>query len=540
MSALILSFDSEWEKDMKSFDQREDRRITIVPKNERFGAFGSELLLLPSGTLLCSYGRADFERAVHQQVISASTDRGRTWGEPRVVDEQPGLVKTMRGCSLNRLSDGRIAMAEGGMNIHWSSDAGATWGEPIHAGDMGSVPCSNHFVELPHGDLLVTTRSHVAPGEPVKKCVMQYRSGDQGKSWEAPHIIAEDPNLNLTEPSTIRLKDGRLLCVIRENSYNFFPSYKIVSEDNGQTWSDLQEMPLFGHEQYLGQLQNGKIMVAYRHVGGYAATLAWVGDPDEQVGFQVPATLKARTSPELHDGLLKVRTEGKGETVLYHLHPPECAESIIRLEAELRCPANRKHACGIHIAQAGWVAFYPDRVELPDCGGVSVPIDATAFHRYTILRDEKEMVVSIDGRELLRTDQLQRGKVVHNVGGYIRFGNVNAFGTQSPFVGSLEAEAEGEAHWRSVRLTIENPRHPRHEYAWDASSGKLPNGYEMERMIEMENNYGGSMYFVGQVAWVQFPDGEVYGMTGRQYLREDGRRSSWLRGCLLYEEDFGD
>ena len=57
-------------------------------------------------------------------------------------------------------------------------------------------------------------------------------------------------------------------------------------------------------------------------------------------------------------------------------------------------------------------------------------------------------------------------------------------------------------------------------------------------MIEIENNYGGSIYFVGQVSWVQFPDGEIFAVTGRQFIREDGRRSSWLRGCYLREEDF--
>lgn len=523
---------------MKSFDEAEERRITIEPKNERFGAFGSELLLLPGGTLLCSYGRVDFEREVHQKVIIASTDRGRTWGEPRIVDERPGIPVTLRGESLNRLSDGRIAMIVDGTDIRWSSDDGLSWSEPVAAGIKSSVPYSNHVVETADGGLLVTARAYVEPGEPVKKHVTQYHSRDRGKSWEGPRVIAEDPNLNLTEPSTIRLRDGRAMTVIRDNSYNFFPSYKIFSEDGGETWSDLEEMPIFGHEQYLGQLQSGKVMVAYRHVGGYAATLTWAGDPDEPARFRVPATVRARRLPELSDDALKIRTAGKGETALYHLHPPENEKSTVRLKAELQCLANRKNACGIHVAQAGWVAFYPDRIELPDCGGVSAAIDATEFHDYEILRDDTQMTVFADGKELLRTEELDRGRVVDNRGGYIRFGNVNAFGTQSPFIGDLDAEAEGEAHWRSVSLTISNPRHARHEYEWRASSGQVPNQYEEDRMIEIENNYGGSIYFVGQVSWVQFPDGEIFLVTGRQYLRAGGKRSSWLRGCMLREEDF--
>jgi len=107
-------------------------------------------------------------------------------------------------------------------------------------------------------------------------------------------------------------------------------------------------------------------------------------------------------------------------------------------------------------------------------------------------------------------------------------------------IGSLDAEAEGEAHWRSVNMDMEisNPSHPGHEYVWDASSGKLPHWYKEERMVEIENCYGGSVYFMGQAAWVQFSDGEIFMTTGRQYYRDDGRRSSWIQGCFLREKDF--
>ncbi len=88
-------------------------------------------------------------------------------------------------------------------------------------------------------------------------------------------------------------------------------------------------------------------------------------------------------------------------------------------------------------------------------------------------------------------------------------------------------------------MHIANPNHPPHDYRCDARSGLAPNHYEEDRMIEIENNYGGNLYFVGQVAWVQFADGEIFMVSGRQYARPDGRRSSWLRGCILYEQDFG-
>jgi len=530
-----------------SFHRAEERRTVVVPRSARFGSFGGGLLLLPSGRLLYSYGRIDFERGVHQKVIISSGDRGRTWSEGRIVDEGEGTVKTLRGDSLTRLTDGRIAMIGNlldernratGFEIRWSQDEGVSWSEPEGFPGKGTVPWTSGIIETGDGRLLITTR---APEDmrPARKVVMQNLSRDGGRTWEGPEVIAEDPVLKLTEPCTIRLGDGRLMALVRENSYNFFPSYLILSEDEGGSWSDPEETPIHGQEICLGQLQSGRMMAVYRHVGGYAATFAWAGDPDRNQGYEVSATVHARRMPDVVDGALRIETSGTGESVLYHLHPPESRSSEIRVEAELRCLSNRKNGCGIHIAEAGWVTFYPDRVEHP-ASGKSAPIDNTVFRRYVIVRDSEQIAVTADGEGLLSTGDLQRGETVRVSFGRLHPAKVNAFGTRSPFMGTLGVECEGKSEWRSVKMTISNPNHPPHRYEWSAARGEAPNQYEEDHMIEIENGYGGSIYFLGQASWVQFPDGEIFAVTGRQYLRPDGRRSSWLRGCYLREDDFGD
>ncbi len=517
----------------------DERRWAVVAKNDRFGAFGGGLLLLPSGRLLCSYGVIDFDREVHGQVLIASADRGRTWSRPTVVDERPGPLKTTRGTSLSLLSDGRIAMlsdaGNDGFELRWSTDDGATWSHPQPAGRAGTSFYNAHLIETPDG-LLVTTRAPTH-GAPARKCVLLHRCDHFGDKWSDPEVIFEDPELNLTEPCTTRLRDGRLMCIVRENSYNFHPAYKAFSDDDGATWTKLEPMPVFGHELYAGQLADGRTLVAYRHVGGYAATRLWAGMPDEEPAYHSPATIRCATPPRIGNDVLTVRTAGAGESALYHMPPPESEESTVRIKAELRCTSNDPNACGVHVAQAGWVAFHPDRVELPDCGGISAGTDATRFRRYGIVRTAKELVVSADGAEILRTDQLHRGKVLENVGGRIRLDNVNAFGTQSPFFGRLDCDARGEAEWRNVELAMANPRHADVAWEWSASSGKTPDWYETERMIDIEGNYGGSPYYVGQAAWVQFPDGEIVVVNGRQYERPDGRRGSALAACSLREGD---
>ncbi len=494
---------------------------------------------------MLSYGRIDYEREVNQKAIIESSDGGRMWGRPRIVAEGRGVPKTLRADSLSLLRDGRIALIgvhegkEGratGFEIRFSRNGGSTWDGPVIADGMGTVPWANRIIEI-GGTMLLTTRAPWTEGG-TRKVVMQCESEDGGRTWLGPRIIAEDPVLKLTEPSTILLSDGRLMTAIRETSYVFHPSLLVFSGDGGRTWSHPEEMPIFGHEMCLGQLRSGNVMVAYRHVGGYAATRAWLGAPEERA-FQVPATVRAKELPRLEKGLLRLKTSGKGESIVYHLHPPESISSTIRIEADLKCLSNDANACGIHVAQAGWVCFHPDRVELPGSGGLSAPIDGTQLHRYEVVRDYEKLVVSADGEKLMETHQLDRGKEVLVEYGALYPANVNAFGTLSPLWGSLDTESRGEAYWASIKLSIENPRHPPHSYEWSAGSGRLPNQYEEDRMVEIENGYGQSIYFLGQVSWVQLPDGRIFLAAGRQYVRPDGRRSSWIKGCYLREEDFG-
>ena len=134
---------------MKSFAHAPERRTVVVPKNDRFAAFGSALLLLPDETLLCSYTRVEFERDTVQKVLITSADRGRTWSEPRLVEQVRGPApRSSRAESLTRLRDGRIALISNvesgkehpdGFEIRFSSDDGATWTDPVHVGR--GAPC---------------------------------------------------------------------------------------------------------------------------------------------------------------------------------------------------------------------------------------------------------------------------------------------------------------------------------------------------------------------------------------------------------------
>ena len=64
----------------------------------------------------------------------------------------------------------------------------------------------------------------------------------------------------------------------------------------------------------------------------------------------------------------------------YFLPPPEHHDSVVTIEAELRCLSNEaragwKHTCAINVTDAGELVFFPDRIEI---GGQPDTVRATS------------------------------------------------------------------------------------------------------------------------------------------------------------------
>ena len=513
----------------------------VLEATDRYGAFAGSVLRLPTGRLLISLGRLDYERAVSEHVTVASDDDGRTWGSPRVVACSDGLPKTFRGASLSRLRDGRIAMVSDapgdGFAIRWSSDDGATWSDAAIGAPTCTVPPGNRIAELDDGTLVITSRAPKG-GAPARKCVMAYRSSDGGATWSDPVVVAERPGRNYTEPSTVALPSGRLLTVIRENSYNYRPSVASTSDDAGLTWSPPEPLPIVGHEHAASLLDDGRLCVAYRNAGGHSSVRMWADGLDERGYGGLAATISPQAHVRVADGALHVRVGGAGQAVQYHLHPPEDARSTLTFQAEVRCQANRANACSVHVPQAGWLDIFPDGIAFgqPE---ERRSVDFSRYRRLVVVRGPDELVVSVDGDEILRTRDLDRGEVLRNVGGTITRTNVLTFGTHGTFSGSADDVAEGEAEWRSASSRIENADGTAHAWLWQASDGTPPNRYEMARTVEVDSRFGESLYYLGQPAWVQLPNGDIFVVYGHQFVRPDGRRSSRLLSRTIHLGSLG-
>jgi sialidase-1 len=208
------------------------------------------LIDLDDGSLLCamtsfSANTSDFAKA--QIVGRTSTDGGRTWGEPRVLQENTGGLNVM-SVTLRRLKapaePGTIAMFFLQKNayddlrlyVRFSNDEAQTFGEPVLVTpDSGYHVVNNDRVtQLSTGRLVVPAAS-TADVEKENHFVCHcYVSDDGGQTWRATPGKVDVAKRGAMEPEVIELKDGRLMMIIRTQLGQIATS---LSEDGGETWS---------------------------------------------------------------------------------------------------------------------------------------------------------------------------------------------------------------------------------------------------------------------------------------------------------------
>ncbi len=111
-------------------------------------------------------------------------------------------------------------------------------------------------------------------------------SKDGGLTWSQPQTIARHPAAHLCEPGMIRLDDGTIAVLMRENSRKLH-SFIMFSDDEGETFSKPVELPdcLTGDRHTCRRLHDGRIAITYRDMGLNTETpgdwVLWVGTDDD-------------------------------------------------------------------------------------------------------------------------------------------------------------------------------------------------------------------------------------------------------------------
>ncbi|MEO7653051.1 MAG: sialidase family protein, partial [Bryobacteraceae bacterium] len=167
---------------------------------------------LPDGTLLLSVGTRKFGPGLpYSGYVITSKDKGKTWGNPVFVAEDPERKLHFVEAGIVRLKSGKIILmhrTESYLYQSESMDDGKTWKPPFKT-PMWGYPA--HLLELKDGRILCTY-GHRRPPYGVRACI----SRDGGKTWDIDKemvLRADGGTSDLGYPSVVELPEGGVFSV---------------------------------------------------------------------------------------------------------------------------------------------------------------------------------------------------------------------------------------------------------------------------------------------------------------------------------------
>jgi hypothetical protein len=479
---------------MPTLTHAQSRHTVIDDRPEHYLCF-PDVVRTGEGRLLVAYNEFDQHVGTRRQLLlRESADNGRTWGEARRMPASQSHCPR-----LARLASGELLlMDDAGPALHRSTDDGRTW----ESSKPASI--SHGLIDRPLelGEDVLLTAAHLHRGTFPHPAIRQanteqmiYRSEDSGRSWTPLSVITHQRNLVLCEASLALMPDGRILALMRENSFVYEPMYLCVSSDRGGTWSDPLPTPLIGHRPTLGLTPGGRLLVTYRNVGPDGGTCAWLGSEAELNGdFKPHGRHPDPENPaQTPDGLRVRNGAGQDSVVRYALRPlTDPRRAAATLEAEVRVDAAGPNGCGLRLGT--WFRLFPDRIE-PDAKSSSpVPVPP--------------------GFNTIRLDYAQ-GRVTLSVNGErraeVRVGDDHAdtrpilFGAPYPF-----EDNDADCTWRRVRLrTTEPPLARDYTWEWNARDG-LPDQWALDNILELKNDRHAASPDFGYSGWVALGSGEYF------------------------------
>ncbi len=261
---------------------------------------GDTLFVVSSGLRaahVCPYGKT---------VLNVSTDGGRTWSEPRVIQNSPiddrdaGIVDLGEGrlvvswfrSDTRRYADAewlpaaeRAAWAEVfagwtdamveahlGSWVMLSEDCGASWGAPRRV----PVSAPHGPIRLRDGALLYLGKRYGTWEEMGSGQITAARSEDGGVTWQVLGDVPVHPgtdHANYHEPHAVELPSGRLIGMIRIQPHSGkaltvagIPDFSMMqtsSDDGGRTWTTAQPLGFHGSPPHLLRHSSGTLVLTY-------------------------------------------------------------------------------------------------------------------------------------------------------------------------------------------------------------------------------------------------------------------------------------
>ena len=207
---------------MPTLTDQGDRHTIIDRRKGQYICF-PDVVQAGDGRLIVVYNEADKHIAPTRRTLLTKTsfDNGKSWGEIRTMD-----VNRSHCPRLTRFPDGELVVIDSSRTFHRSMDNGETWETSQTSGLTHDM--FDRIVDL--GDDIFLTTGHLHRGSFPHPAIRQapteqmvYCSKDRGLTWSPLSVLAHHRNLVLCEASMLRLPDGRIIALMRENSFVYEP-----------------------------------------------------------------------------------------------------------------------------------------------------------------------------------------------------------------------------------------------------------------------------------------------------------------------------
>jgi len=293
---LILSCSSG--KDTTSQKDHIVKHIVIYSSHDEYCAWPA-MIRAANGDLLVTFCINEEHLGPDGKIVTVrSSDNGETWSQPEIIldtpldDRHAGLTLLRDGTILthcwttfwtrkkyydlpplayetemierwsNHVEQPEYVQAEKleGSSGLKSTDHGCTWTKPGPGKD--SIHGGLHLAD---GSLLV------ASYRLEKDHVGVYHAKSPDDPWQKiSEVYSPNPDsLRFGEPHIVQLTSGRIIMMIRATTkpYNDLDPrcflYGTYSDDNGKTWADPYQTPLWGYPPHVLQLSDGRILCTY-------------------------------------------------------------------------------------------------------------------------------------------------------------------------------------------------------------------------------------------------------------------------------------
>ena len=227
----------------------EDIHAVQLPKQTHgYRGNNGDFLELKDGSILYAYTAPEGDI-----VAIKSADRGKTWGEPAILNPKPAPPIKGRQAhpSFLRLESGDILFSYiftthpstpyfATNYYRLSNDEGKTWT------DQYVLTPYPGYVLIHNDRLFITSKGRILAMAEYKAHFpstrdhngyvgLAFYSDDGGQSWHASKNTVDMMPVEVQEADGVELKDGRILMFAR--TYSGHP-VRAYSEDGGETWSE--------------------------------------------------------------------------------------------------------------------------------------------------------------------------------------------------------------------------------------------------------------------------------------------------------------